>query len=264
MADATSDPIAQFQRERRELIDGYPDDTEWHAQSLQWVTRAFNQKYMYNFDWLGRPLIQFPADIVAYQEVVWSVKPDLIIETGIAHGGSLALSASLLAMLDYADAVAEGTTLDPANPKRKVLGVDIDIRDHNRELIDAHPMRSRIDMLQGSSVTDEMAAKVRGHASGYQTVLVALDSNHTHEHVAKELGYYAPLVTPGSYCVVFDTIVEDMDDSVFPDRPWSQGDNPKTAVWEFLRENPDFEIDETLSKKLLISAVPDGWLRRRS
>ncbi|MEZ0577923.1 cephalosporin hydroxylase family protein [Nocardioides sp. MH1] len=264
MADATSDPIAQFEGERRDFVNGYPGDAEWQKQSIDWVTRAFSQKYMYNFDWLGRPVIQFPADMVAYQEVVWAVKPDLIIETGIAHGGSLVLSASLLAMLDYADAVAEGTTLDPANPKRKVLGVDIDIRDHNRKLIEEHPMSSRIDMLQGSSVTDEMAAQVAEHAKGYKTVLVSLDSMHTHEHVAKELAYYAPLVTPGSYCLVFDTIVEDMDDSVFPDRPWSQGDNPKTAVWEFLKENPDFEIDQDINQKLLISAVPDGWLRRKS
>lgn len=264
MPEASSDPIAEFQQERRDLITGYPDDAEWQSRSLDWVTRAFNQKYMYNFDWLGRPLIQFPADIVAYQEVVWAVRPDLIIETGIAHGGSLALSASLLAMLDYADAVEEGTTLDPANPKRKVLGVDIDIRAHNRAAIDAHPMRSRIEMFEGSSVTDEMAERVRAYAAGHERVLVALDSNHTHEHVRKELEYYSPLVTPGSYCIVFDTIVEDMDDSVFPDRPWAQGDNPKTAVWEFLKANPDFEVDQTLSDKLLISAVPDGWLRRTS
>lgn len=264
MADATSDPIAQFQQERRDFIAGYKGDAEWQAQALAFVTRAFNQKYMYNFDWLGRPLIQFPADIVAYQEVVAAVKPDLIIETGIAHGGSLVLSASLLAMLDYADAVAEGTTLDPANPKRRVLGIDIDIRSHNRKAIEAHPMSGRIDMFEGSSITDEMAAKVREYAAGYERVLVSLDSNHTHEHVQKELGYYAPLVTPGSYCLVFDTIVEDMDDSVFPDRPWSQGDNPKTAVWEFLKENPEFEIDQEINDKLLISAVPDGWLRRKA
>lgn len=263
MADASSDPVAQFQQERRDFIAGYPGDATWQANSLDWVTRAFTQKYMYNFDWLGRPLIQFPADIVAYQEVVWSAKPDLIIETGIAHGGSLVLSASLLAMLDYADAVAEGTTLDPARPRRKVLGIDIDIRSHNRAAIDAHPMRSRIEMFEGSSVTDEMAERVRAYAAGHERILVALDANHTHEHVRKELEYYAPLVTPGSYCLVFDTIVEDMDDSVFPDRPWAQGDNPKTAAREFLKANPDFEVDQMLNDKLLISAVPEGWLRRK-
>ncbi len=264
MADAAKDPIAEFQTERSESIATYSAESEWRAEGLGWVTKAFDKKYMYNFDWLGRPLIQFPADIVGFQEVVWSVKPDLIIETGIAHGGSLVLSASLLAMIEYGDAVEAGTTLDPANPRRKVLGLDIDIRDHNRAAVDAHPMRSRIDMLQGSSVTDEMAAQVRDYAAGFERVLVVLDSNHTHEHVRKELDYYAPLVSPGSYCCVFDTIVEDMDASVFPDRPWAPGDNPKTAVWDFLEANPDFEIDQSINQKLMISAAPDGWLRRKA
>lgn len=259
-----TDPIRAFRAEQRESIASYGAETDWQGLTRRWVTEAFDKRYMYNFDWLGRPLIQFPADIVAFQEVVWAVRPDLIIETGIAHGGSLMLSASLLAMLDYSDAVAAGTTLDPARPHRKVLGVDIDIRPHNRAEIDQHPMRSRIDMLEGSSVTDEMAAQVREHAAGFERVLVVLDSNHTHEHVAQELAHYAPLVTPGSYCIVFDTIVEDMDDEVFPDRPWSQGNSPKTAVWEFLKTNPDFEVDRQVSDKLLISAAPEGWLRRRS
>lgn len=257
-----TDPIVEFRSERRESIATYGGEEEWQGLTRQWVTRAFDKRYMYNFDWLGRPLIQFPADIVAFQEIVWDVKPDLIIETGIAHGGSLVLSASLLAMLDYSDAAAAGTVLDPAQPSRKVLGVDIDIRPHNRAEIDAHPMRSRIEMLEGSSVTDEMAARVRDYAAGFERVLVVLDSNHTHEHVARELALYAPLVTPGSYCMVFDTIVEDMDDSVFPDRPWAPGNSPKTAVWEFLEANPDFAVDRSVSDKLLISAAPDGWLRR--
>ncbi len=258
-----TDPIRAFRDEQRASIATYGEQTAWQGLTREWVTEAFAQRYMYNFDWLGRPLIQFPADIVAFQEVVWAVKPDLIIETGIAHGGSLVLSASLLAMLDYADAVEAGTTLDPANPRRKVLGIDIDIRDHNRDELDRHPLRARIDMLQGSSVTDEMAAQVREHAAGFQRVLVSLDSNHTHEHVARELELYSPLVSPGSYCLVFDTIVEDMDAEVFPDRPWAPGNSPRSAVREFLAANPDFEVDEQVSDKLLISAAPGGWLRRK-
>lgn len=259
---SSTDPIALFQTGRTERVAAYPDNAEWALQSREWLTSAFEHKYMYNFEWLGRPIIQLPNDIVAFQEAVWETKPDLIIETGIAHGGSLILSASLLAMLDYSDAAAAGTTLDPANPKRKVLGIDIDIRAHNRDAIVAHPMNGRIEMLQGSSVTEEMRDAVHKRAEGHQRVLVVLDSMHTHDHVMRELEIYAPLVTPGSYCMVFDTVVEDMDDGMFPDRPWSRGDNPKTAVWEFLKSNPQFEIDQSINRKLLVSAAPDGWLKR--
>lgn len=261
MTDQT-DPIAAFDAERQASAAGYPADDAWQALSNQWTTQSFAQKYMYNFNWLGRPIIQFPNDMVAFQEAVWEVKPDLIIETGIAHGGSLILSASLLAMIDYCEAVETGGTIDPAKPKRKVLGIDIDIRAHNRAAIEAHPMAARIDMLEGSSTTAEMAAKVQAFTEGRERVLVVLDSMHTHDHVTRELEIYAPFVTKGSYCMVFDTIVEDMDTSVFPDRPWNPGDNPKTAVWEFLKSNPHFEIDQSINRKLLISAAPDGWLKR--
>jgi len=263
MTDTTRDPIAAFKAERADSIATYPAEADWQKASNGWITKAFDKRYMYNFDWLGRPIIQFPADMVAFQEAVWEVKPDLIIETGIAHGGSLILSASLLAMLDYCDAAEAGTTLDPAKPKRKVLGIDIDIRKHNRDAIESHPMASRIDMFEGSSITDAMGARVADYAKDFERVLVVLDSNHTHEHVQKELGYYAKLASPGSYCMVFDTIVEDMEDGVFPDRPWAKGDNPKTAVWEFLKDNPEFEIDQSINHKLLISAAPDGWLKRK-
>jgi len=229
---------------------------------------------MYNFSCLGRPIIQLPADMVAFQEIVWSVKPDLIIETGIAHGGSLILSASALAMLDYADAVRDGTVVDPQNPKRRVLGIDIDIREHNRIAIETHPMAGRIDMIQGSSISDETIAKVRAAAKGAGRVLVCLDSNHTHEHVLKELELYAPLTTKGSYCLVFDTLVEDLPADMFPDRPWAPGDNPKTAVHAFLKRlqsekvaaadggDLKFEIDRNVEDKLLLSVAPDGFLKR--
>ncbi|MGO9543912.1 MAG: cephalosporin hydroxylase family protein [Rhodomicrobium sp.] len=230
--------------------------------SREWMNEADAHKYPYHFEWLGRPIIQYPQDIVAFQEVVWAVKPDLIIETGIAHGGSLILSASLLALIDYCEAAGAGEVLNPAAPKRTVLGIDIDIRAHNRAAIDAHPMRSRIETIQGSSIAPEVAGHVRRVAESRGRVLVALDSNHTHAHVLEELQLYAPLVTPGSYCIVFDTAIEDMPSGTFPDRPWDIGDNPKTAVWEYLKSHPEFEIDRSIHEKLLITEAPDGYLKR--
>jgi len=196
------------------------------------------------------------------QELIWQIKPDLIVETGIAHGGSLIFSASMLALLDMCDAVESGVTIDPKLSKRKVLGIDIDIRPHNREAIEAHPMASRIQMIQGSSIAPDIVEQVHLVAHGHQRVLVCLDSNHTHAHVLAELQAYAPLASVGSYCVVFDTIVEDMPKELFTDRPWGPGDNPKTAVWEYLKTHPEFEIDKTIQHKLLITVAPDGYLKR--
>ena len=196
------------------------------------------------------------------QELIWRVKPDLVIETGIAHGGSLIFSASMLAQLDLCEAIETGSMLDPRNSKRKVLGIDIDIREHNRKAIEAHPMASRIQMLQGSSVDADVIQQVRKIASGYPRVLVCLDSNHTHAHVLAELQAYAPLTSKGSYCVVFDTLIEDMPKEMYPDRLWGPGDNPKTAVREYLKSDPSFEIDRTIQDKLQITVAPDGYLRR--
>ena len=236
-------------------------------QELLTASQAFNllsvnAKYSYNFTSLGRPIIQYPQDMVAMQELIWRVKPDLIIETGIAHGGSLIMSASMLALLDMCEAIESGTVLDPKSSKRKVLGLDIDIRKHNREAIEAHPMSSRIQMIQGSSIVPELVEQVKSVAKNYQRVLVCLDSNHTHDHVLAELEAYAPLTSVGSYCIVFDTIVEDMPKSMFLDRPWGPGNNPKTAVWEYLKTHPEFEIDKSIDHKLLISVAPDAYLKR--
>jgi len=219
-------------------------------------------RYSYHFDWMGRPIIQFPQDIVAMQELIWEVKPDLIIETGIAHGGSLVFSASMLALLDLCEATQAGQMLDTSKPRRRVLGIDIDIREHNRRAIEAHPMASRISMIQGSSIAPEVVDEVHAFARDYSRVLVCLDSNHTHEHVLAELEAYAPLTSVGSYCVVFDTVVEDMPKSMFPDRPWGPGNNPKTAVHEYLKSHPEFEIDRDIQNKLLLTVAPDGYLRR--
>lgn len=263
-----------FHEEKREKVSSYKGNKSLQDLSHKWMVEALSQRYVYHFEWLGRPVIQLPQDIVAFQEVIWDVKPDLIIETGIAHGGSLILSASTLAMLDYADAVNEGTVLDPQKPRRRVLGVDIDIREHNRIAIESHPLAGRIDMIQGSSVADDVIAQVREAAKDAKRVLVSLDSNHTHEHVLKELELYAPLVSKGSYCVVFDTIVDDMPEDFYPDRPWAPGDNPKTAVHAYLdklaKEGENgadgaplrFEIDAPREDKLLLTVAPDGFLKR--
>ncbi|UOO12018.1 MULTISPECIES: cephalosporin hydroxylase family protein [unclassified Synechocystis] len=189
---------------------------------------------------------------MAMQELIWSIQPDLIIETGIAHGGSLIFSASMLEL----NAISGGPQ------DAEVLGIDIDIRQHNREAIEAHPMVKRISMIQGSSIAPEIIEQVKAKAEGKQKILVCLDSNHTHDHVLAELEAYAPLTSVGSYCVVFDTVVEDLPDEMFGDRPWGVGNNPKTAVWEYLKTHPEFEIDKSIQHKLLITVAPDGYLKR--
>ena len=257
-----TEEVKKFVLERKQSIESYLSQSQWAEISSQWLVHGFHNKYMYNFDWLGRPIIQTPIDMVAMQELIWEIKPDLIIETGIAHGGSLIMSASMLALLDMCDAIESGATLNPSESKRKVLGIDIDIRAHNRVAIETHPMASRIQMIQGSSIAPEIVEQVRQVAKGYERILVCLDSNHTHAHVLAELQAYAPLTSAGSYCVVFDTVVEDMPAEMFPDRPWGPGDNPKTAVWEYLKTHPEFEIDKSIQHKLLITVAPDGYLKR--
>lgn len=257
-------PTELFQQEVNQNITGLEQDLDLQALSRIWVREVSPHKWAYNFSWLGRPAIQFPNDAWAMQELIWQVRPDLIIETGIAHGGSLMISASMLALLDMCEAIESGSTIDPRHSKRKVLGIDIDIRAHNREAIEGHPMASRIEMIQGSSIASEVVEQVQRIAKGYERVLVCLDSNHTHEHVLAELDAYAPLTSVGSYCVVFDTIIENMPADMFPDRPWGPGDNPKTAVWQYLKEHNEFEIDKNIHNKLLITVAPDGYLKRIS
>lgn len=218
---------------------------------------------MYNFTALGRPVIQMPTDMVAVQELIWKAKPDLIIETGVAHGGSLIQSAASLALLDYCDGIEKGAIVDPLNSRRRVLGIDIDIRDHNREAILRHPMSKLIDMIQGSSIDSEIVSQVKDYAKDYHRVVVFLDSNHTHDHVLAELNAYAGLVSPGSFLVVFDTIVEDLPSDFFPDRPWEPGNSPKSALFEFLKNNQDFEIDRFVDSQLMLSVAPCGYLKRK-
>lgn len=255
-------PYQNFKNECIQEVESQAKNKQLTQLTKEWFKYANESKYSYHFEWLGRPIIQYPQDMVAMQELIWEVKPDLIIETGIAHGGSLIMNASLLAILDYCDAIESGELLDPKKPKRKVLGIDIDIREHNRKAIEAHPMSNRIDMIQGSSIASDIIQQVHSYAKGFKKILISLDSNHTHEHVLAELQAYASLASIGSYCVVFDTVIEDLPKEMFPDRSWGPGDNAKTAVWEFLKTHSEFEIDKAIDNKLLISVAPDGYLKR--
>ncbi|MFO1000207.1 MAG: cephalosporin hydroxylase family protein [Planctomycetaceae bacterium] len=239
-------PTEQFSQEVANNVKGLREDKDIQALSRIWLREITPYKYTYNFKWMGRPVIQLPQDMIALQELVWQIKPDLIIETGVAHGGSIVYSASLLELLG-------GDGL--------VVGIDIDIRAHNREAIEGHPMMKRIRLVQGSSIAPETVAEVRRLAEGRQRILVLLDSNHTHDHVLGELEAYAPLVKAGSYVIVYDTLVDDMPASFFGDRSWGPGNNPKTAVAEFLRRSDRFEIDKDLDCKLLITVAPDGYLK---
>ena len=243
------EPVEQFLNEVRNNIQGLREDTDLQALSRIWIREMTRYKYAYNFSWMGRPIIQLPQDMMAMQEIIWQVKPDLIIETGIAHGGSLIYYASLLELIGHADAY--------------VFGIDIDLREHNRPEIEKHPMYHRIRMLEGSSISSEVIDNVHRQAEGKQRVLVVLDSNHTHDHVLQELNAYSSLVTQGSYLVVFDTIIEDMPDDLphTQNRPWRKGNNPKTAVQEFLSHNDRFEPDTNLEAKLLITVAPQGYLK---
>ncbi|MFM8639878.1 MAG: cephalosporin hydroxylase family protein [Planctomycetota bacterium] len=260
----SADPVEAFEAEVRGNIASLGADGALHRKSMEWLQAITPHRYPYNFRWLGRPIIQLPQDVVAVQELVWETRPDVIVETGIAHGGSLVLSASILAMLDLADAAAHGGTVDPRRPARRVIGVDIDIRAHNRVAVEAHPLAPWIRMVQGSSIDPSTVAAVRSLVPDGARVLVMLDSNHTHDHVLAELRAYAPLTSPGSWCIVFDTLLEDMPAEFCAGRPWAPGNSPKTAVHAYVREDARFRIDASVHEKLQLTVAPDGYLRRIS
>jgi cephalosporin hydroxylase len=243
-----SNPVQAFVEERKQRIQANAANEELKKAAADFNTASNKSQYSYNFSWMGRPIIQYPQDMIAMQEIIWELKPDLIIETGIAHGGSLIYYASILELIG----------------KGRILGIDIDIRNHNRVEIEKHPMFKRIDMIEGSSIDTATVSKVAEFAEDKATVLVSLDSNHTHEHVLRELELYSPFVTKNSYLVVFDTIVEDLPNDYMPGRPWRQGNNPKTAVRTFLNTHPEFEVDKSIDNKLLISVGPEGYLKKIS
>lgn len=246
VSKTVNDPTANFVAEVQGNVKALGNSPDLHRLSNLWVRETAPYKYSYNFTWLGRPIIQFPQDILAMQEIIWGSKPDLIVETGVAHGGSLIFYASILELI---------------GENGQVLGIDVDIREHNRIEIERHSMFKRITMIQGSSVDEAIAQQVCEFAREKKRVLVALDSNHTHAHVLKEMQLYSPLVTKGSYLVIFDTVIEDMPKGFFADRPWDKGDNPKTAVQEYLRTSDRFEVDKEIESKLLITVAPGGYLK---
>jgi cephalosporin hydroxylase len=242
----TNKEIHEFQEEVRRNITALGEDAVLKAVAREFMIQSGKYKYTYNFQWLGRPIVQFPSDIIALQEVIWRVKPSVIVETGVAHGGGVIFHASMLELL---------------GGNRQVIGVDIDIRAHNRTEIERHPMAGRISLIQGSSIDLKTSQEVTARCAGASPVLIILDSNHTHDHVLEELRLYSPLVSKGSYIIVMDTAVEDVPKELFADRPWGPGNNPKTAVWEFLRHNSRFVIDKDIENKLLITVAPDGFLK---
>ena len=259
-------PFEQYIDEMNRRVARYPDNND-----LQTSARGFFEQiglgkadYVYNFTWMGVPVIQIPQDLQAMQEVIWTVKPDLIIDAGIAWGGTLMFNASMLAVLEFCEEICGG----------RVIGLDIDIRSHNRKSIEAHPLAKKITMLEGSSIDVEVVEQVKKIADEHKRVLVCLDSNHTHDHVLAELEAYAPLVSPGSYCIVGDTIIEDAPAGMASERPWGKGNSPKTAVWEYLRvldeegradirgRKVEMEIDKQMENKIVLTGSPDGYLRR--
>lgn len=268
--------MSDFSDEVRSRIEANGDNALLQKDTRALLLSSVDAQYSYNFSWLSRPIIQYPQDIVALQEIIWRVKPDLIIETGIAHGGSIIMSASILALLDYCDAVENAQVLDTAHPVRRVIGIDIDIRAHNRKAIEEHPMANRIEMIEGSSISAATIKQVHEAASGFNRIMVMLDSNHTHDHVLAELEAYAPLTTKDSYCIVLDTVIEDLPDELNKGRDWHKGNNPKTAVWEYLERlrgedhtavdgsGLRFEVDKSIDRQLLITMAPGGYLKRVS
>jgi cephalosporin hydroxylase len=227
------------------LIEKMAADPDVSATWQRAFELTLPYRYSYNWTWLGRPIIQLPQDVVALQEIVWRTRPEVIVETGIAHGGSLILSASLLALL---------------GGEREVVGVDIDIRTHNRNAIDAHPLSGKITMIEGSSIDDDVAARVLQRV-GARSAMVILDSNHTANHVAAELRLYSGLVKRDFFLVVLDTVIETSPPGSFGDRPWDPGNSPMTAVNEFLKTNSRFVVDEEYDRKLLLTVAPHGYLR---
>lgn len=241
--------LEKFYNDKLTSINNQGSNNTLKKAAADFMDESIKTRYSYNFSWMGRPIIAYPQDMIAMQELIWEIKPDLIIETGVAHGGSIVYYASLLELIG-------GNGL--------VLGIDIDIRKHNRDLIESHPMMKRIKLLEGSSVSTEIVNQVKEIAASKKTILICLDSNHSHEHVLAELNAYANLTSIGSYCVVFDTVVEDLPKGFYNDRPWDVGSNPKTAVFEYLKTNDNFIIDKNIDSKILISVAPDGFLKRIS
>lgn len=243
--ESHGDDTAAFAAAQLEYGRSIADDSELQQLSIDVTTVSDVHHYSYVWRWLGLPIIQMPTDVLATQEVIWATRPQVIVETGIARGGSVILHSSILQLL------GEGT----------VVAVDIDLRAHNRAAIESHPLAERVQLIEGSSIDPNVVADVRKRIGGAERVMVVLDSNHTHEHVLEELQLYGPLVTPGQYLVVADTIVEHLPRQEHRPRPWGPGDNPKTALDAYLGDTDRFVVDPDVNNKLIMTSSPGGYLR---
>ncbi|MBU92411.1 MAG: cephalosporin hydroxylase [Rhodobiaceae bacterium] len=254
------DPIQKFNKDCEQEIRLQSEDKEFAALSREWIEKANSFKYSYHFSWMGRPIIQYPTDIIAIHEIIYKTKPNFIIETGIAHGGSVTFNASQMALLDLVNPLPEGK-------KRHVYAIDIDIREHNRRQLEQHPLADYFTLYQSSSTDLNLIKNIEDDIKGSQENIdggmVILDSNHTQEHVFKELNLFEKFVGSGNYLVVFDTIIEFLEKASWPGRDWSKGNNPYTAVIDFLSQNNEFEIDKTVDNKIMFGVGPSGYLRKK-
>lgn len=231
---------------KKSLSLGLDDDIFKKSKDLIYDLDVYDYNYLWT--WMGVPIIQLPADIMATQEVIWKTKPDIIIETGVARGGSLIFMASILEIIG----------------KGKVIGVDIDIRKHNRDSIEAHPLSKRINLVEGGSVDTDILAEVRSHIRKDSKVMVVLDSDHSRSHVLNECRAYGPMVTQGCYLVVADTLVGHVEEKDAPtnrSKLWFKGNDPLSATNDYLKENDRFEIDDEINGKLVLSSSPGGYLK---
>jgi len=242
------DDRLEFEARKKEMSIALGKDDAVFRQALDTLVSLDKYDYSYLWSWMGLPIIQMPADVMATQEVIWATKPDVIIETGVARGGSMVFMAAMLQLIG----------------KGKVVGVDIDIRAHNRSAIESHPMASRIELIEGPSTSVETMDRVRAAIPAGASVMVVLDSDHSRDHVLDELRHYAPLVTEGQYIVVADTLLGRCEPSQVPTKR-SQillpGDEPLAALHAYLKETTRFEFDEVINGKLVLSSSPGGYVR---
>ena len=242
------DDREQFGLEKREDASRMGADEGLRRSALDLYAAADRYNFSYQWTWLGLPIIQIPNDLMICQEIVWATRPQLLIETGVARGGSLIFWASMMQL------VGDGV----------VVGVDVDIRPHNRAAIEDHPLSHRVRLIEGSSTDPEVVAMVAEAAGVAERVAVALDSNHTHDHVLAELELYGPMVTPGQYLIVSDTVIEHIPAQTHRPRPWGPGNGPATAVEAFLAGHPEFRLDDQIDDRILMSSNPGGYLVREA
>lgn len=234
-----------FDNERIRLLDSLGENDSLKSQGLDFVNSSNHKKYAYVWNWLGLPVIQMPEDLIKVQEIIFETKPDFVIETGVAWGGSLLFYSSILNSIGHGD----------------VIGIDITIPEHNRANIMRSIGSERINLIEGSSVSEDIVNKIESIVPKGSKVLLILDSHHTHEHVLAELELWSPLVTSGNYIVVCDTIVEYIEAPADRVRDWGKGNNPATAVNQFLSKNSRFSLDNEYNLKSFTSFHPGGFLQ---